>query len=91
MSSERKPVKIVCSYCGSDDVLIDAYAQWNVEKQEMEVAQTFDKGHYCNQCDGECSIDEVEIEHLTLLEGVNDEGSLCPDNDQDNHEDGGRH
>lgn len=55
-------VKYVCAKCGSDDILFDAYATWNVRTQQMEVANTYDKGHFCNNCEGECSVDEVAIE-----------------------------
>lgn len=57
-------VKYVCAKCGSDDILFDAYATWNVRTQQMEVANTYDKGHFCNKCEEECSVDEVAIEEL---------------------------
>ncbi|AMN44714.1 hypothetical protein [Rhodoplanes sp. Z2-YC6860] len=43
----------VCATCGSDRVLSDAYAAWDVATQQWELMQTFDKGAYCEQCDGE--------------------------------------
>jgi hypothetical protein len=54
-------VKMVCSHCGSEDVLCDAYAVWNTDNQEWEIGSLFDKGAYCNTCDGECRIEEVKI------------------------------
>ena len=51
-------VKMVRAHCGSDDVRADAHAEWDVEAQKWEVAQTFEKGAYCNQCDGETRIEE---------------------------------
>lgn len=55
-------LKMVCSTCGSDKVLADAFAHWNVEEQQWELQNTFDKGSYCEgACDGPCRIDEVEI------------------------------
>jgi hypothetical protein len=51
-------VRMVCSHCGSDDVRADAYAEWDVESQKWEIAQTFEKGAYCNECDGETRIEE---------------------------------
>ena len=45
-----------CSHCNSSDVLFDAYAEWNSEKQEFIIQNVMDKGHYCNECQGECSI-----------------------------------
>ena len=57
-----KKIKKVCSTCGSENVLADAYAQWNVEKQDWELANVFDKNSYCGgKCDGECNIVDKEI------------------------------
>ena len=46
------PEKLVCEHCGSDNILADAYASWNVEKQEWELSTTFD-AKYCQEetCD----------------------------------------
>lgn len=54
-------VKMVCATCGGENVKADAYATWNLEAQQWECAQTFDKGAYCDDCDGETSLDEIEI------------------------------
>ena len=51
----------ICSECGSDNVLADAYARWNSEKNDWELDSTFDS-YYCNECEGECSVEDVEIE-----------------------------
>jgi|2_EtaG_2_1085320.scaffolds.fasta_scaffold354327_1 hypothetical protein len=56
----------VCRYCGSENVLADAYAQWNKEDQEWEVRTVYDKGHYCDDCDGETSIKDKIIEDETI-------------------------
>ena len=40
---EEKKIKKVCSLCGSEDVLIDAYAQWDVDKQDFVLNCTFEK------------------------------------------------
>ena len=50
----------VCRQCGNEDVLHDAYAIWNREAQRFEVYNTFDKGSYCNTCEGDCSIEWKE-------------------------------
>ncbi len=55
-------IKMVCKECGSDDVLCDAYAVWDVDTQQWEVANTFDKGAYCNECDGETRLEQEEVE-----------------------------
>lgn len=54
-------VKYVCSECGSDDVLADAYAEWDEEHQRWELTDTFDKGAHCNACDGETRLEEISI------------------------------
>lgn len=53
-------IKKVCSECGSEDVLVDAYASWNYGKQKYELDSTYDNT-FCNNCGGECSINEIEI------------------------------
>lgn len=55
-------LRMVCHTCGSEDVLSDAYAEWSFEKQEWQLQNTFDKGAYCNACDGESRIDTIEEE-----------------------------
>jgi hypothetical protein len=47
----------VCSFCGSDNVRADAYAQWNRDRQEWELTTTFDKGAVCEPCGGETSLE----------------------------------
>ena len=40
-----------CSHCGSTDVVIDAWANWNDETQEWELFDTFDEA-FCRACEG---------------------------------------
>jgi hypothetical protein len=54
-------VKIICATCQSEDVLADAYAEWNVARQKWEIQNVFDKGAYCNLCGGETRLIEKEI------------------------------
>ncbi len=51
-SSKEIPV---CSSCGSDRVVRDAWAVWNAETQEWELQQVFDAA-FCRTCEGECQI-----------------------------------
>ena len=44
---------VVCTACGSDDILADAYAKWTGHAWEM--FEVFDQYH-CEMCGGECSI-----------------------------------
>lgn len=54
-------VRQVCSTCGSEDVVCDAYASWDFEKQKWVLHQTYDKGAHCENCEGECRIVEKEV------------------------------
>jgi len=51
----------ICPHCGSTDIGFDAYANWNVADQKMELQTTFDKGHVCGEC-GETDINPIEVE-----------------------------
>lgn len=65
MEPEQKPSsqKPVCSACGSDEILCDAYAEWDQNLQEWTLQNTFEQT-VCNGvcggvCGGECSIEWV--------------------------------
>lgn len=51
---------MTCRTCGSQSVLADAFAEWNYEEQRWELQNTFEKGAFCEDCDGETRIDCVE-------------------------------
>jgi hypothetical protein len=52
-----------CGHCGSTEILRDAYATWNAEKQRMELESTFDMA-FCRGCDGETK-NIVEIPYVS--------------------------
>lgn len=52
--------RMTCNKCGSNDVRKDAWAAWNEETQEWELANVFD-AEFCNSCEEECTIVEQEI------------------------------
>jgi hypothetical protein len=54
--------KPVCRSCGSSDILVDAYAQWNQETQEWEVYDTYEKGGTCRTCDGDLRFEWVSVD-----------------------------
>lgn len=58
---DEAPYQVVCATCGSDDVLRDAYARWNPEKQDFDLVATFDHT-FCGECDGECSVKAIPYE-----------------------------
>lgn len=47
--------KPVCSKCGSDDVLADAYAKYDADTMQYSLTTTFDNW-VCEPCGGECSV-----------------------------------
>lgn len=58
----RQKVKVVCSYCGSDDVVADAYVAWDYEGQCWKVVEAFNEDSFCSNCDGECSINWTPVD-----------------------------
>lgn len=54
-------VKMVCAYCGSENVLKDAWAEWDTEKQDWVLNNVFDHS-FCEDCDSETSLNEEPIE-----------------------------
>lgn len=59
-------IKYVCTKCGSDNVLFDSWARWNEDKQEMELETTFNNS-YCEDCENDCRVKEVEIEETSSV------------------------
>lgn len=57
-------IKKVCKYCGSENVRADAWAEWNIDKQDWVLAEIYDN-EYCNDCEGDSHIIDVEIEDET--------------------------
>lgn len=55
------PVRIVCRTCGSDDILSDAWARWNVETQQWELSSALDNEECCC-CEGETHTIDVPID-----------------------------
>jgi len=50
----------VCSTCGSDDVVADAWAEWDVEKQEWVLRTHFDD-KFCNDCEGSTHVKWISV------------------------------
>jgi hypothetical protein len=44
-----------CKYCKSDDVAIDAWAKWDINKQTFVLHETFEQ-EYCFRCSGETTL-----------------------------------
>lgn len=59
-----------CKSCGSDQILIDAFGQWDAESQQWELHSTYDNVVCNGDCDGgETTIEWREIE-VPLFEVV---------------------
>lgn len=54
---QENPVTMVCRTCGSEDVVRDAWADWDVDAQDWVLSQTFDYA-FCNSCEGDTRIEE---------------------------------
>jgi hypothetical protein len=52
--------KYICSHCGSENVLRDAWAAWDVDTQTWVLASVFYAG-FCDHCEGEVTVKAVEI------------------------------
>ena len=50
----------VCTRCGSTAVLADAYAEWDVERQDWVLHSTYDNST-CEDCEGECSLEWKQV------------------------------
>jgi hypothetical protein len=81
-----KKIRLVCERCGSDDVRADAYASWDVEKQDWVLCAAFDnKVCESEECQGEeRSLVELEItpaENAARAEGwrLGDDGKFRHD------------
>jgi hypothetical protein len=64
-----KMVKMICGNCGSERVLRDAYAEWDIASQTWILQNVFDDA-VCEstECDGkETRIEEVEINIIEEL------------------------
>ena len=58
-------IDFVCSVCGSNHVVIDAYAEWCVESQDWELCSTYQDA-YCTMCDKKTHLEEVVLPNVYL-------------------------
>ena len=49
-----------CATCGSDQVMLDAWAAWSAESQSWELAATMQSA-FCEECDGETRLIEQPL------------------------------
>lgn len=60
--ADRKMTTMVCTTCGGESVKSDAWAVWNVPNQKWELESEPYDFSYCNDCDGECRVEERQVE-----------------------------
>jgi hypothetical protein len=54
----KQKSKVVCTACGSEAVLVNAWEKWDAAKQRWQLADIFESNAYCANCECECSIAE---------------------------------
>jgi hypothetical protein len=52
----------VCSACGSDNVVSDAWVRWDVASQEGVLDDVFPGDDFCHACEAGTTIKDREIE-----------------------------
>jgi hypothetical protein len=57
---EEPKLQMVCGECGTNDVMRDAWAVWDVATQDWVLGAVFDYGH-CDKCRCETSIEELPL------------------------------
>ena len=83
LNSVKKPApqKPVCRECGSDDVIADAFAAWDVETQQWKVTQAFEKGGCCEAC-GE---QDIRFDWVDIDDEGQDRESYSDDQDRESY------
>ncbi|MBS0480468.1 MAG: hypothetical protein JSR79_14365 [Proteobacteria bacterium] len=51
------PMTYQCRFCGTNDVVLDAWAKWDERDQRWMLEDTL-QAAYCRRCDGETSLVE---------------------------------
>jgi hypothetical protein len=49
-----------CAHCKGEDVVVDAWAEWDQDKQEWVLRSVFED-YFCIDCEQACDIEELEI------------------------------
>ncbi len=77
----------ICTECGSSDVSLEAVCvYWDEADQEFTVSDLCDKGHYCNDCDNECRVEQVFICEACLRPEDQCSKAPCPTVKQERRE-----
>ena len=54
-------IKKVCETCGSEEVRVDAYAEWDVDAQAWDLHSVYDHG-WCYDCDCDTHIIDQDLQ-----------------------------
>jgi hypothetical protein len=59
-------MKLLCPCCHSDNIIRDAAARWNTEKDDWELSFLYD-GMTCDDCNASFSVaNEIELTEVAL-------------------------
>jgi len=58
---EAPKVQMVCGACGPKRVTLDAWAEWDEDRQEWVLGATYDYS-FCHFCEGETRIQELPLQ-----------------------------
>ena len=61
------PITVHCAHCGSENVYRDAFASWNTETQEWELAAVYDDAT-CEACENDTTLTERPMQAETARE-----------------------
>lgn len=57
MTPKQHPI---CRHCKGENILADAYAEWDEDAGNWSLTTTFDN-YICNDCGGECRVEWVDV------------------------------
>ena len=61
------PYIMVCSTCGSDEILFSSESTWNPVTQEMDYYAREDYGDRCMKCEDTVEVENIDITDVKLL------------------------
>ena len=64
----RRRVRMVCAYCGSENVIVYAEAYWDKSSQQWLFGDFQDMDDWCNDCGKETTVEERAIECASITD-----------------------
>lgn len=55
----ERPKNYVCRRCKSDNILADAYAQWDFGTQQWVLSNVYELHAHCNDCGDQTTPEEI--------------------------------